>query len=132
DEGEIDTTSYGVTRRPHGTFDRYGEQSMLAPPEVYRMALPALDAHARARFGVGFLEATEDRQDEVLADLEEDRAPTFGPAPSGRDFFALLRQHTIEGMFSDPIYGGNRDLVGWRLVGFPGAQRAYSEAELRT
>src|SRR5690349_8312079 len=35
-------------------------------------------------------------------------------------FFSLLRQNTIEGMFCDPIHGGNVDMVGWQLVGFPG------------
>ncbi|HEU5086677.1 MAG TPA: gluconate 2-dehydrogenase subunit 3 family protein, partial [Roseiflexaceae bacterium] len=41
------------------------------------------------------------------------------------------RRHTMEGMFSDPAYGGNRDYVGWKLIGYPGAQRAYTVAELQ-
>ncbi len=40
--------------------------------------------------------------------------------------FAAVREHTIEGMFCDPMYGGNKNFVGWRLVGFPGAQWGYS------
>jgi gluconate 2-dehydrogenase gamma chain len=43
------------------------------------------------------------------------------------EFFALLRQHTIEGMFSDPMHGGNADMVGWQLIGFPGPQMSYLE-----
>ena len=38
--------------------------------------------------------------------------------------------HTMEGMFADPIYGGNKGFAGWRLVGFPGAQPSFSPAEL--
>lgn len=41
------------------------------------------------------------------------------------EFFALVRQHTIEGMFSDPMHGGNIDMVGWQLIGFPGPQMSY-------
>ena len=34
-------------------------------------------------------------------------------------------------MFADPLYGGNRDFVGWRLVGFPGAQAIFTPADLQ-
>ena len=40
-------------------------------------------------------------------------------------FFQLLRTHTIEGMFSDPMHGGNAGLIGWQLVGYPGPQMSY-------
>jgi len=40
-------------------------------------------------------------------------------------FFALLRAHTIEGMFSDPMHGGNAGLIGWQLIGFPGPQMSH-------
>ena len=126
---ELGTSSFGVTLRPVDAFDRYGEQSMMTPPEVYRAGIPALDAHANERFGADFVDLTEDRQDAVLVDLEEGEAPSF-TVPSSQDFFVLLRQHTIEGMFSDPMYGGNQGMVGWELIGWPGAQRAYSPQEM--
>lgn len=47
-----------------------------------------------------------------------------------KDFFKMVLEDVYEGMFSDPVYGGNRDLAGWKLVGYPGAQRAYTEYEL--
>ena len=43
----------------------------------------------------------------------------------------MVLEDTYEGMFSDPEYGGNRDYAGWKLVGYPGAQRAYTAYELR-
>ena len=52
-------------------------------------------------------------------------------ATSGEAFFHVLRRHTSEGMFSDPVYGGNRGMAGWLLIGYPGAQRAYTEADIR-
>ena len=44
-----------------------------------------------------------------------------------RTFFKLLLQNTKEGMFSDPIYGGNKDMAGWKMIGFPGARYDYRE-----
>lgn len=126
---ELGTSSFGVTVRPVDAFDRYGEQSMMTPPEVYRAGMPSLDEHANERFGADFVDLSEERQDAVLVDLEDGNAPAF-TAPSSQDFFVLLRQHTIEGMFSDPMYGGNQRMVGWELIGWPGAQRAYSPEEM--
>jgi gluconate 2-dehydrogenase gamma chain len=99
----------------------------------YREALRALDGfcleHREARFAE--LDAVD--QDALLGEL--DRA-AFGDGPSAElagdsrlglltRLFAMLREHTIQGMFCDPAYGGNRAAVGWRLVGFPGAQWGY-------
>ena len=42
-----------------------------------------------------------------------------------------MRTHTMEGMFADPLYGGNKDFAGWRLVGFPGAQAMFTPIDLR-
>jgi gluconate 2-dehydrogenase gamma chain len=44
----------------------------------------------------------------------------------------MLQDDTVEGMFADPVYGGNRNYVGWALIGYPGAQRAYTPSELKT
>jgi gluconate 2-dehydrogenase gamma chain len=53
----------------------------------------------------------------------------FGELDPGA-FFTTVREDTIEGMFADPSHGGNRDMVGWALVGYPGPQRAYSPGEM--
>ena len=50
--------------------------------------------------------------------------------PKAKGFFKMVLEDVYEGMFSDPVYGGNRDLAGWKLVGYPGAQRAYTAHEL--
>jgi gluconate 2-dehydrogenase gamma chain len=57
-------------------------------------------------------------------------SPKENAAPADRSLlfalFAAVREHTIEGVFCDPLYGGNHNFVGWRQVGFPGAQWGYS------
>jgi gluconate 2-dehydrogenase gamma chain len=92
---------------------------------AYRSGLAALDAVARTTKGTEFkgLEAAD--QDSLLSGLEGGR---LGGALSdgGRSFFALLLRHTIEGMFSDPMYGGNLGFLGWQLIGFHGVQYFYS------
>lgn len=83
-----------------------GYQGRAAPREIYRAGLkllgsfPSLDAAA---------------QDRALKQIE--RTP----------FFQLLRTHTIEGMFCDPMHGGNADLIGWQLIGFPGPRMSYAD-----
>lgn len=110
--------------------ERYGYQSVLGPRETYRTGLQSVDRYARELFGADFVDLTEAQQDRVVGDMADGVATGFDH-PGAEEFFHVLRRHTCEGMFSDPVYGGNRDLVGWRLIGYPGAQRAYTEADVR-
>jgi hypothetical protein len=104
---------------------RYGYQSVLTPQESYRRGLEYVDAYAQSQYQKNFIDLTTEEQDQILTDMDEDKATGF-EGPSAPAFFTQLRNHTIEGMFSDPMYGGNRDLAGWKLIGYPGAQRFYS------
>ena len=61
----------------------------------------------------------------MITALEQGKATGF-TWPTAQAFFNTLRTHTMEGMFADPIYGGNKDFAGWRLVGFPGAQPLFT------
>ncbi|HEX5500613.1 MAG TPA: gluconate 2-dehydrogenase subunit 3 family protein [Thermomicrobiales bacterium] len=97
---------------------------------AYREGLRLVDAFAEATYGKRLGQLAEDNQDEALAALQEDRVPGFAEGDGAR-FFDMIWAHTIEGMFSDPAYGGNRNAVGWRLIGFPGAQYGYSADEMR-
>ena len=60
----------------------------------------------------------------MLRALEEGKFPL--EAVPARFFFNMLLENTIEGFFSDPIYGGNRGKIGWKLVGFPGVAAVYT------
>lgn len=103
-----------------------GYQSEHPPAGLYRAALAALDAHCRDTFGGrAFAELGEDEQDTVIGQMEKGEIE-LGDAPVAT-FFELLHANTIEGFFSDPIYGGNRDMAGWKLIGFPGARYDYRD-----
>ena len=90
----------------------------------YRRGLRALERHAKAKFRASFLNLSASQQDAVLDELE---AGEIKGLRNGEDFFELLRSHVLEGVFGEPSYGGNRDLIGWRLVGFPGQQFGYPD-----
>src|SRR5215813_9075292 len=99
--------------------------------DFYRRGIAQLDAYCQATYKEPFAKLSAARQDEVITALEQGKANGF-TYPTAQAFFNTLRTHTIEGMFADPIYGGNKDFAGWRLVGFPGAQVAYTQADLQS
>jgi gluconate 2-dehydrogenase gamma chain len=91
-------------RYAQGPFDEnaareFGYQGKATPSETYREGLKRLKSFDRL---------SPEEQDKKLQQIENTH------------LFALLRQNTLEGMFCDPVHGGNIDMVGWQLVGFPG------------
>lgn len=101
-----------------------GYQTRLTPAELYRTAIKEIDAQSAARFeGRDFSDLDPDQQDRLLSDLEEGRIEL--QAVDAKAFFEMFLQNTVEGFFSDPIYGGNRGMVGWSMIGFPGARYDY-------
>jgi gluconate 2-dehydrogenase gamma chain len=99
--------------------------------DFYRRGLAALETWCRANYREPFRQLTAAQQDEVIAALEAGKATGF-TWPTAPAFFNTVRMHTMEGMFADPIYGGNRDFAGWRLVGFPGAQPTFTRADMES
>jgi gluconate 2-dehydrogenase gamma chain len=99
--------------------------------DFYRRGLAALNAYCRETYKKPFAQLDATQQDTVIAALEHGKATGF-TWPSGPAFFNTVRTHTMEGMFADPIYGGNKDFAGWRLVGFPGAQPVFSPEDLQS
>ena len=95
-----------------------GYQSRFTPQEVYRIAIREIDNHCRTAFGRSFAQLSHDAQLHLLQQLEKDAIAL--PSLSSKFFFDLLWRNTDEGYFADPLYGGNRDMVGWKLLGFPG------------
>jgi len=98
--------------------------------DFYRRGLAQLDAYCRKTYHEPFVRLEAARQDEVIAALEAGNATEF-TWPASQEFFNTVRTHTMEGMFADPIYGGNKDFAGWRLVGFPGAQPIYTATDMQ-
>ena len=103
-----------------------GLQSPIVPKQRYRIALAALDQYCKATFGgKGFAALDAAQQDQVLHGLESSDIKLKDDV--GKAFFEAILANTMEGFFADPLYGGNRDMAGWKLVGFPGARYDYRD-----
>jgi gluconate 2-dehydrogenase gamma chain len=93
-------------------IDRALSGALKASRPAYTSGLAAVDAAAQKLKGVAFAKLSTADQDTVLKEIEMTSA----------QFFNLIRTHTIQGTFSDPFYGGNRNFIGWDLIGYPGAR----------
>ena len=95
----------------------------MAPGDVYRAFLPGYDQYVRTTYGHSYVELDAASQTKALDDLRTGKAviPLAGStAFTSVDFYNLFRQNVLEGMLADPAYGGNRGMVGWKWIGFPG------------
>jgi len=112
----------------HGPFKEgtpsQGYQLPFTPAELFRRAIAAINHHF-ADAGTSFHTLSADEQDKFLEMLLAN-GMTLEGVPS-KVFADFLLQHTIEGFFADPIYGGNKEMVSWRMVGFPGPYGDYYE-----
>jgi gluconate 2-dehydrogenase gamma chain len=103
-----------------------GTQSPLTPAELYRKSLAALDQYCKANNGgKPFDQLSADQQDDTLKKLESGEIKFEGVEAQG--FFDVLLKDVPEGFFADPIHGGNRDMAGWKMIGFPGIRYDYRD-----
>jgi len=84
----------------------HGYQGKATPREIYREGIRLLE---------DFAALSPSAQDAKLRAMEK------------TPFFQMLRRHTLEGMFSDPLHGGNANMIGWQLIGYPGPRMSYRE-----
>lgn len=105
--GPYGSDKYRYTKEPFvESVPEHGYQGKATPREIYRDGLRQLG---------DFADLPPAQQDERLHLIE--RTP----------FFQMLRRHTIEGMFCDPLHGGNAGMIGWQLIGFPGPLMSYRD-----
>jgi gluconate 2-dehydrogenase gamma chain len=96
-----------------------GYQLPLTPAELYRNGIIAANAHCVKTYKKTFDKITEAEREEFLLALQAGKV-TFENGPPARAFFTQAYQTVMEGMFADPMYGGNKNKAGWKLIGFPG------------
>ena len=102
-----------------------GYQLPLTPAELYRVGIAATDRYSQETYGKDFADLEPAEQDGVLKGLE-DISVDLRDVPAATFFTTLLRD-TKDGFFSDPGLGGNRDMAGWRLIGYPGVAAVYND-----
>ncbi len=110
-------------------IDRGLAGAMAASRELYATGLAALDAHAMEVGNTPFHLLSTSAQDDIIDAMTRNAIPDFAMLNLG--FFNTVRTHTIDGTFSDPYYGGNRDFVGWDMIGYPGVRAGSSQEDVR-
>jgi len=103
-----------------------GYQLPLTPAELYRAGIAATNAHCAKTYGKTFDRLDAKQKQEVLIGLSSAKI-TFSDGLPVRVFWSTVYQTVIEGMFADPIYGGNRDKAGWKMIGFPGVIATHAQ-----
>ena len=102
-----------------------GYQLRYTPREIYRLGIAAANSATQKAQGKDFSQLSAADRDRFLAAMEKGEA-TFATVPA-TVFFAQLLTNTKEGYFSDPLYGGNRGMVAWKWIGFPGARADFTD-----
>jgi gluconate 2-dehydrogenase gamma chain len=100
-----------------------GYQVDQTPRDVYRLGIAACDAWCQKQHGKVFADLDKDLQEQILKDVDTGKI-AFDKV-SSRTFFNFLLSNAKEGYLADPIYGGNKHMAGWKMVGFPGARADY-------
>ncbi|MBE1554528.1 gluconate 2-dehydrogenase subunit 3 family protein [Sporosarcina limicola] len=98
-------------------------QTRLNRSEIFIIGLRKFDSVSQEKFGMKFVEATGDQQDEMLHMFEDNKINLTGI--EAQTFFNLLLQTTIEGAYADPLYGGNKEMMGWKMKEYPGPRMGY-------
>jgi len=108
-------------------IDRALGGALASSRQTYTSGLAALDTYSRSSRGKPFTELSATDQDSILIDVETGAATGF--TGSSAAFFGLVLNHTHQGTFGDPYYGGNANFTGWDLVGYPGIRTMVTAAD---
>ena len=108
-------------------IDRALGDALKSSRQAYATGLAALDSYAKASRGAPFTQLSSVDQDSVLIDVETGTATGF--TGSSATFFAMVLNHTHQGTFGDPYYGGNANFVGWDLLQYPGVRTMVTAAD---
>lgn len=103
--------------------DTHGRQEKLDRGEMFLLGIRRLREYAVEEHDEEFVKLEGDVQDEVLKAFEAGDVEV--PGMRAGSFFALLRNTTIEGVYADPVYGGNKNMEGWKMIEYPGPRMGW-------
>lgn len=102
-----------------------GYQLNMTPRDIYRSGIAAFQKWCFKHYGQEFSGLKSDKKTEVMTLLSEEKIEFGEDDVPANVFFSQLWENTKEGFFADPMYAGNREMVGWEMVGFPGARADF-------
>lgn len=109
--------------RYEGAKPNQGYQASLPPREIYKLSVDWINDYAQREYGGEFIDLSPEQQDQVLLDVQNNEPDNFRSIRP-QEFFQILRRNTLEGMYCDPAYEGNENMVGWKMKEFPGSPGA--------
>jgi|SRR5699024_283337 len=110
---------------PYKESDPTVERSSLTRGEIFILGLRKLDEESQKKFNEKFANIEAKQKDEILTDFADGNVNMKGIASN--EFFDLLQSATLEGAYSDPMYGGNRNMEGWKMKEYPGSVASYAD-----
>ncbi|WP_077621416.1 gluconate 2-dehydrogenase subunit 3 family protein [Sediminibacillus massiliensis] len=122
---------YGHNEREYmqGPFfegsDFQGYQTKLKRHQVFDLGIQAIERESQKDHNASFTDLEPEQQDQILQKFQDGDVDLKGVTPT--TFFELLRSATLEGAYSDPLYGGNGNMDGWRMKEYPGSYMSYNE-----
>lgn len=122
--GQYGSNSKEYMQGPFGAgLPTQGYQSRLTRAEIFTQGIQSLETEAKKRYKKSFTDISDKERDVILTAFQKDEIKMKGVTAAF--FFNLLRSATIEGAYADPLYGGNKNMEGWKMKGFPGHQMSY-------
>ncbi len=104
--------------------ENQGPQTKILRKDLFLAGLDSLTKYSNEQYEVDFIDLEATQQDEVLLTFSEGKVELYGKVSSSQ-FFNLLRTLTIEGVYADPMYGGNNEMTGWSMRKYPGSRMQY-------
>ena len=121
------TTLYRLGRFVKGTFEQ-GTQSPLTPADRWRKGIAVIDSYCSTKLGKPFVQLEASQQDDVLRRFEANEVAVGSEFDNGaKEIFEQILANVREGFLSDPIYGGNKGMASWKMLGFPGARYDFRD-----
>lgn len=102
-----------------------GYQGRLKRREIFRIALQEMQNYSQQKYDKKFENLDENKQINILKDFQKDNIDLTTISPNG--FFEMLRSAVLQGVYADPLYGGNKNMEGWRMRNYPGDQMSYKD-----
>ncbi len=102
-----------------------GYQLPLTPHQFFVAGIQAANAWCVKTYNKTFDLLDQDKRNEALTAMQKGTAEFDGL--DAKQFFAALLTINMEGFFSDPLYGGNKNKASWRMLGFPGLPATYAD-----
>ncbi len=109
-------------------IDRSLASENISSRHDYMVSVSAINDYSRTTRGKPYYQLIRDEQNSILLGVQRNKVP--GCSPSGPGFFNMVRNHTIDGTFCDPYYGGNQNFVGWDMLRYPGIRLSASETDV--